>query len=81
MHYTVVVVIVATRPARLTPPTPLQAPDLYLGYGASKDAPALYSFEYPVHWEESAVTKTDKSTMVRRCIVCCGGSKGVLWWE
>jgi hypothetical protein len=42
----------------------LQAPDLYLGYGASRDSPPMYSFEYPSDWEEEAVTKTDKSTMV-----------------
>jgi hypothetical protein len=40
-----------------------QAPDLYLGYGASRDSPPMYSFEYPSDWEEEAVTKTDKSTM------------------
>lgn len=44
--------------------SPTQAPDLYLGYGASKDSPPLYSFEYPSDWEEQVVTKTDKSTMV-----------------
>ena len=44
--------------------SPVQAPDLYLGYGASKDSPPLYSFEYPSDWEEQVVTKTDKSTMV-----------------
>lgn len=40
-----------------------QAPDLYLGYGAARDSPAQYSFEYPADWEEAVVTKTDKSTM------------------
>ncbi len=42
----------------------IQAPDLYLGYGQTKDAPPMYSFEYPANWEEQVVTKTDKSTMV-----------------
>lgn len=41
-----------------------QAPDLYMGYGATRDAPPMYSFEYPASWEEQGVTKTDKSTMV-----------------
>lgn len=44
----------------------LQAPDLYLGYGAAKDSPPLYTFEYPASWEEEAPSKTTKSTM-------CGG--------
>lgn len=45
-------------------PLLLQAPDLYLGYGAARDSPAQYSFEYPSDWEAAVVTKTDKSTMV-----------------
>lgn len=40
-----------------------QAPDLYLGYGAAKDSPPLYTFEYPASWEEEAPSKTTKSTM------------------
>jgi hypothetical protein len=69
-------------------PLLLQAPDLYLGYGAARDTPAQYSFEYPSDWEEAVVTKTDKSTMVRdwpgaqkncccaapHAACCCGGS-------
>jgi hypothetical protein len=69
-------------------PLLMQAPDLYLGYGAARDSPAQYSFEYPADWEEAVVTKTDKSTMVshrpgaqRKCCCCaaphsaccCGG--------
>jgi len=54
----------------------LQAPDLYLGYGAAKDSPPLYTFEYPASWEEEAPSKTTKSTM-------CGGldlGAGLLQW-
>lgn len=40
-----------------------QAPDLYMGYGQAKDAPAMYTFEYPADWEEDTPTKTEKSTM------------------
>lgn len=52
-----------------TRPHTTQAPDLYLGYGATKDAPLAYSFEYPLDWTEQVVTKTDKSTMVRSMLL------------
>lgn len=38
-------------------------PDLYLGYGTSMNHIPMYTFEYPVSWEEDSVTKTEKSTM------------------
>lgn len=55
-------------------------PDLYLGQGYQlamnyKDAPK-YKFEYPSDWEESPVSKTDKSTMGMDGMVVDPASRG-----